>query len=78
LVGDFFGRQHFASIRGWIGMIQSFASMPAAVYTGWIYDRTQSYTYALLPLAVIYVLAALVLCQASPPKAPPKVGDLGG
>ena len=78
LVGDFFGRQHFASIRGWIGMIQSLAAMPAAVCTGWIYDQTQSYTYALLPFVVIYVLAALVLCQASPPKAPPKAGDLGG
>jgi nitrate/nitrite transporter NarK len=76
LVGDFFGRQHFASIRGWIGMIQSLASMPAAVCTGWIYDRTQSYTYALLPFIVIYVLAALVLCQASPPKTPKVVGDL--
>jgi MFS family permease len=78
LVGDFFGRQHFAGIRGWIGMIQSFASMPAAVYTGWIYDRTQSYTYALLPFIVIYVLAALVLYQASPPKTPKKAGDLRG
>ena len=29
LVGDFFGRKHFATIRGWIGMIQSFVSMPA-------------------------------------------------
>ena len=57
LVGDFFGRKHFATIRGWIGMIQSFASMPAAVFTGWIYDQTQSYTYALIPFIVIYGLA---------------------
>ena len=49
LVGDLFGRKHFASIRGWVGMFQSFASMPAAVFTGWVYDQTHSYTYALLP-----------------------------
>jgi nitrate/nitrite transporter NarK len=70
LVGDFFGRQHFASIRGWIGMIQSLASMPAAVFTGWIYDQTQSYTYALLPFVVMYGLAGLVLWQVRRPQRP--------
>jgi nitrate/nitrite transporter NarK len=70
LVGDLFGRRHFASIRGWVGMIQSFASMPAAVFTGWIYDRTHSYTYVLLPFLALYVLAALFLWKVSPPKQP--------
>jgi nitrate/nitrite transporter NarK len=69
LVGDFFGRKQFATIRGWIGMIQSLAATPAAVFTGWVYDQTQSYTYALLPFVVVYGLAALVLCQASHPRA---------
>jgi hypothetical protein len=55
LVGDFFGRKSFATIRGWIGMIQSFATMPAAVFTGCVYDQTQSYS------------AALVLWRAAPP-----------
>ncbi|MGE3540562.1 MAG: MFS transporter [Candidatus Tectimicrobiota bacterium] len=68
LVGDFFGRQHFASIRGWIGMIQSFATMPAAVFTGWVYDQTHSYTAALLPFIALYVLGAVVLLRARPPK----------
>jgi sugar phosphate permease len=67
LVGDFFGRQQFATIRGWIGMVQSFISMPGAVCTGWIYDRTQSYTYALLAFIVVYGLAALVLSLATHP-----------
>jgi len=68
LVGDFFGRRHFATIRGWIGMFQSFASMPAAVFTGWVYDRTHSYAAALIPFILLYWLAALVLWQASPPQ----------
>ena len=68
LVGDLFGRKHFASIRGWVGMIQSFASMPAAVFTGWVYDRTQSYTYALLPFLALYAVAALLLWRVSYPK----------
>ena len=70
LVGDLFGRRHFASIRGWVGMIQSFASMPAAVFTGWVYDRTHSYTYVLLPFLVLYLLSALCISQVSPPKQP--------
>jgi nitrate/nitrite transporter NarK len=68
LLGDFFGRRHFATIRGWIGMIQSIASMPAAVFTGWVYDQTQSYTYALLPFLVLYGVAAWVLWQVAPPR----------
>jgi MFS family permease len=68
LVGDFFGRKQFATIRGWIGMLQSFASMPAAVFTGWIYDQTESYTFALIPFIGLYGLAALVLWPASRPE----------
>jgi MFS family permease len=72
LVGDFFGRKQFATIRGWIGMLQSLVSMPAAVFTGWVYDQTQSYTAALLPFTALYGLGALVLWQAAHPKRPPR------
>lgn len=61
LVGDCFGRTHFASIRGWISMFQSFASMPAAVFTGWIYDQTQSYSYAVVAFIICYGVAGLLL-----------------
>lgn len=71
LVGDLFGRKHFASIRGWVGMIQSFASMPAAVFTGWVYDQTQSYTAVLLPFIIFYAVAAVVAWQVSQPRQKP-------
>jgi MFS family permease len=61
LVGDVFGRRSFATIRGWIGMLQSIASIPGAVFTGWVYDQTQSYTYALVPFMLSYAVAGLVL-----------------
>ena len=73
LVGDCFGRAHFASIRGWIGMFQSVASMPAAVFTGWIYDQTQSYTYALIPFIVSYGLAGLILWRLPHPERPTRL-----
>jgi len=78
LVGDLFGRKHFASIRGWVGMIQSFASMPAAVFTGWVYDQTQSYTYALLPFLALYAVAALLLWQVSYPEQAQGTEELRG
>ena len=71
LVGDCFGRQSFATIRGWIGMIQSFASMPAAVFMGWMYDQTQSYTYALIPLVASYAVSGLLLWWLPRPQRRP-------
>ncbi len=73
LVGDVFGRAHFATIRGWISMFQSFASMPAAVYTGWVYDRTQNYTQALIVFVVCYGAAAIVLWLIPEPTRPAPV-----
>jgi MFS family permease len=70
LVGDAFGRTHFATIRGWISMFQSFASMPAAVYTGWVYDRTQSYTQALIAFVICYGVAACVIWLIPRPVRP--------
>jgi MFS family permease len=67
LVGDFFGRRNFATIRGWIGMLQSIASIPGAVFTGWIYDQTQSYTYALIPFAISYAVAGFLLWRLPQP-----------
>ena len=70
LVGDLFGRTHFATIRGSIGTLQSVFSMPAAVFTGWIYDRTQSYTYALIPFVISYCVAGLILWKLPHPERP--------
>jgi len=73
LVGDAFGRAHFATIRGWISMFQSFASMPAAVYTGWVYDRTQSYTQALIAFVICYGVAAFVIWLIPHPTRPARL-----
>jgi MFS family permease len=73
LVGDLFGRRNFATIRGWIGMLQSIASIPGAVFTGWIYDQTQSYTYALIPFIISYGVAGLVLWRLPHPTRPARL-----
>ena len=68
LVGDYFGRRHFATIRGWISMLQSVASIPGAVFTGWVYDRTQSYTVALLVFIVCYGASGVLLWLIPSPR----------
>ena len=73
LVGDCFGRSSFATIRGWIGMLQSVFSMPAAVFTGWVYDQTQSYTYALIPFIVSYAISGLILWRLPDPELPARL-----
>jgi MFS family permease len=78
LVGDCFGRTHFATIRGWIGMLQSLASMPAAVLTGFIYDQTQSYTSALAVFVVSYAASGLILWWLPDPARVTRLGALAG
>lgn len=67
LLGDCFGRTHFGAIRGWISMFQSIASMPAAVLTGLVYDRTESYTYALIGFIICYGVSGLILWRLPRP-----------
>ena len=74
LVGDCFGRTHFATIRGWIGMVQSLASMPAAVLTGFLYDRTQSYTWALSIFVISYCASGLILWWLPDPERSAPLG----
>ncbi len=57
LIGDFYGRRNFATLRGTTSMIQSFLSLPAATWLGWVFDTTGSYSIALMPLAMAYGLA---------------------
>ncbi len=63
LVGDFFGRSSFATLRGGITMVHSFLSMGVPVFVGWVYDTTGSYYNALIPIIVVYLVATLVFWQ---------------
>jgi nitrate/nitrite transporter NarK len=56
-IGDFFGREKYATIRGAVSMVHSAISLPAPVLAGWVYDTTQSYQLALVPVAASYAIA---------------------
>ena len=57
IMGDYFGRQAFATLRGWQHLPDQLMSMTTPVWMGWIFDRTGSYYWSLLPLALVYGLA---------------------
>ena len=70
MVGDFFGRKSFATVRGWIGLVASIIPIPAPVFTGWVYDQTQSYSLAIFPFVGAYLLSALLFWLTPKPRLP--------
>ena len=73
IMGDFFGRRSYATLRGWQHLPDQFMSMSTPVWMGVIFDHTGSYKWALIPLVVIYCLAALFYLLIPTPKTPARV-----
>ena len=73
IMGDFFGRRSYATLRGWQHLPDQMMSMSTPVWMGLIYDSTGSYYWALLPLAVIYGFAAVGYWVIPRPKPPMRV-----
>lgn len=73
LIGDFFGRKSFATLRGGITTVHSFLSMGTPVFAGFIFDRNESYFWALVPMAGIYVAAAIAFWVLPRPKIPARL-----
>lgn len=59
MVGDLFGRRHFAKIRGYMSMFYVWGSVSGPVIAGAIYDHTQSYEPMLWVLVGTFSLASL-------------------
>ncbi|MBI2166595.1 MAG: MFS transporter [Chloroflexi bacterium] len=78
IVGDFFGRKHFATLRGVMQFFSTFPSFGMPVYAGWVWDRTDSYTLALVPFAMAAVVAAVLYLMLRPPKVPASVSVPAG
>ena len=71
LMGEYFGRRSYATLRGWQHLPDQLMSMSTPVWMGFIFDRTDSgYFWALLPLAGIYALAAACYLIIPHPKPP--------
>ena len=60
MVGDLYGRKHFAKVRGNMGFFYQWGGLFGPALAGAIFDATQSYEPALLGIAGLYVISALL------------------
>ena len=70
LIGDFFGRGSYATLRGIMGIGYGTATFLSPIYAGWIFDRTESYNVVLLTFSIILAFAAFFFAVLSPPLSP--------
>ena len=82
LVGQYFGRAKFASLRGGMSLIQSIMSFGTPIAAGWVFDTTGSYDYALVGVGLSYFLSATIFWLLRTPtrrtaaeRMTPTVGD---
>jgi MFS family permease len=67
IIGDFFGRRSYATLRGIMGIFYGVATFVSPIYAGWIFDLTGSYTIVLLTFAVVLAIAAIFFAWLRPP-----------
>ncbi|MDE2844185.1 MAG: MFS transporter, partial [Chloroflexota bacterium] len=73
LMGEFFGRRSFATLRGWQHLPDQLISMWTAVWMGMIFDATGSYYLALFPLIGILALSSLTFLALPRPRLPDRL-----
>ena len=78
IMGDFFGRRSFATLRGWQHLPDQLMSMSTPVWMGLIVDRTGSYYWALIPLSAIYGLSAICYLVIPQPRPPARLRPMSG
>jgi MFS family permease len=60
MVGDFFGRRYFATIRGMMSFFYMWGSFAGPVLAGAIYDRSQSYEIVLWGMFAVLAMATFL------------------
>jgi len=60
LIGDFFGRENYAPLRGITVVGVGIATFVSPIYAGWIFDFTQSYAITLMSFSAVFLLAAIM------------------
>ena len=70
LVGDYFGRKRFATLRGFLSLVYSWGMIIMPVLAGYIFDRTNSYTIVIWIFIGMYVTGTLIFALIQKPKPP--------
>jgi len=67
LIGDFFGRKAYATLRGIMGVGYGTATFVSPIYAGWVYDTTGSYRLVLTTFSIILLITAGFFVILRPP-----------
>jgi MFS family permease len=73
MVGDIFGRKHFAKIRGYMSVFYVWGSVLGPVIAGAIWDRWQTYEPMLWALVAMFFLSGIFYSLLGKPWARPKI-----
>ena len=72
-IGDYFGRHHYATLRGIINLSYSWALLLVPFAAGWWYDQYESYTVPLVVSLVAAGASAAVYALMRSPKLPDRL-----
>ena len=63
IVGDLFGRKHYARIRGYMTLFYTWGGVLGPVIAGAIFDRWQTYEPLLWGLVIVFILAGVLFAS---------------
>ena len=70
LIADYFGRRSYATIQGFRSSVQMGGIIAGPIISGYIFDRTGSYSSAFLGFAGAALVAIVLVLMAKPPVRP--------
>jgi sugar phosphate permease len=76
MMGRYFGRKAFGSIRGTSTMFVTPVGVVAPIYAGWVYDTTGNYIGAFILIAALLFTSAVLAATIMPPKPPAQITDV--
>ena len=76
-IGDYFGRRHYATLRGIINLSYSWALLSVPFAAGWWFDQHSSYTVPVVVSAVASVVSIGLYAMMRQPKLPDRIADRG-
>jgi MFS family permease len=70
LVGQFFGRKNFGTLRGGVTLVQSVMSTAGPLGAGVVFDLTGNYNFAFAAISITYVIATIMFWTLNAPPVP--------
>ena len=72
-IGDYFGRRHYATLRGIINLSYSWALLSVPWAAGWWFDNHESYTVPILVSGIAGAISAVIYALMRQPQSPSRV-----